>query len=342
MPESYVRYDALPIRQHEHTMYFFSAAAKELFDVLEINERDSDKDHGYQRALSRSRIKSISEFVDRKNVIAPAIVVSLRDSRFCANTRKIVIPRRTDSGWVIDGQHRLVGAANASNRVDLAAIAFLDLDIESQVYQFVTINKEAKGVPTSLYYDLLKQLPKKKKPLEIAKDKAADIAHTLRRDEESPLFNRITVNPAKAGHTLSLSNFVRKIAPLVQTDPPRSPLSSFTIVEQTKIIDNFFRGLREHEPHFFRHSPSIVFRTIGFGALLNALSTVFSLSLKYYQKFQVEDVAAVFDKTNFDFSRWDELGTGNAAELQAGKDLEETARYAFETEFDTENLVIKL
>ena len=127
---------------------------------LEINERDSDKDEGYQRTLSTSRVRSISDFVDRKRTIAPAIIVSLKkDAKFDKDAGELLIPKQANSGWVIDGQHRLAGAAKASEDIELGVVAFLDLDIESQIFQFVTINRTAKGVPTSLYYDLLKYLP---------------------------------------------------------------------------------------------------------------------------------------------------------------------------------------
>ena len=232
-----------------------------------------DKDEGYQRILSESRIRSISDFVDQHYTIAPAIVVSMHGARYDEETEELEIPHKSGSGWVIDGQHRLAGAAKASNDIELPVVAFLDLDLDNQIFQFVTINRTAKGVPTSLYLDLLKHLPPTKKPAEMAKDKAADIANALRRDEESPLFNRITIIPPKPGQTISLTNFVRKVAPLVQTDPVRSPISSYSLLEQKKIIDNYFKGLRIHDPQLFRYSPSIVFRTVGFGALLNALST---------------------------------------------------------------------
>ena len=323
-------------------MYLFSAPANDLFEILDINERDPDKDEGYQRTLSVSRIRSISDFVNQGHVIAPAIVVSLHDASFDAETHHLEIPKRRNSGWVIDGQHRLVGAKQSDIPIDLAVVAFLNLGLDRQIFQFVTINRTAKGVPTSLYYDLLKHLPPSKKPAEIAKDKAADIAHELRRDEESPLFNRITVASPKPGQTLSLTNFVRKVSPLIQTDPARSPISSYNVKEQTRIIDNYFRGLREHDPQYFLHSPSIIFRTIGFGALLNALSTIFNLALKHYQAFRVEEVATIFNKIDFDFVEWENSGTGNAAELQAGKDLEEAARYAYETDDSSETPVIKL
>ncbi len=343
MAKRTLRYRSISVKQHDYVLYLFSASAKVLFDILDINQRDSDKDEGYQRTLSVSRVRSISDFVDEKRAIAPAIVVSLQDAKFDEKTGELLIPNRSDSGWVIDGQHRLVGAAKASKDIELAVVAFLDLDIDSQIFQFVTINRTAKGVPTSLYYDLLKHLPQSKNPREVAQDRAADIAHELRHDEDSPLFNRITVVlPPKPGQTISLTNFVRKVAPLVQTEPVRSSISSFNVHEQTKIIDNYFKGLREHEPELFRYSPSIVFRTVGFGALLNALSTLFSLAITHQQGFRVEDVVAVFNKVNFNFSNWENVGSGNAAEMQAGKDLEEMARYAYETDSDDSSTVIKL
>lgn len=330
MAKDILRYNAVPVKQHGRLLYLFSAPAKVLFEILAINERDSDKDEGYQRILSESRVRAISTFVDKKNIIAPAIVVSVKGATFNQATGELLIPRQPAAGWVIDGQHRLAGAWKSREDIELAVVAFLDVTVDDQIFQFVTINRTAKGVPTSLYYDLLQHLPPTKSPSEVAKEKAADIAHTVSRDEESPLFNRVTVVPPRPGQTVSLSNFVRKVSPLLQSSPSKSVISGYNVNEQTKIIDNYFKGLREHEPALFRNAASIVFRTLGFGALLNALPTIFTLTYTHYQGFRVEDVVAVFNKVNFDFSAWEKAGTGNAAELQAGKDLEEEGRAAYE------------
>lgn len=262
MSESTLRYRAVPVQQGQTTLYMFSASAKTLDEILEINQRDPDKQQGYQRTLSESRIRSISDFVDGHSQIAPAIVVSLVGATYDARSGFLSVPRRPDAGWVIDGQHRLKGASQAEATVELAVVAFLDLEIERQIFQFVTINRTAKGVPTSLYYDLLQHLPPSKTPVERAREKAADIAHELTRDEESALFNRITVSPPRSGHSISLNNFVRKVSHLIQDEPARSPISTFTIKDQTRIIDNYFRGLRESEPELFRYTPTIVFRTL--------------------------------------------------------------------------------
>ena len=337
-----LRFKSVPVKQHEQLFYMFSAPARTLFEILEINQRDSDKDEGYQRTLSASRVRSVSSFVNERNLIAPAIVVTLNGAKYDDGTGELVIPRRGNSGWVIDGQHRLAGAREATKGIELAVVAFLDLDSEKQIFQFVTINQTAKGVPKSLYFDLLKHLPASKKPADVAKDRAVDIANQLKLDEESPLYNRITINPPQAGRSISLTNFVRKIAPLIQRDPDRSPISSFNLREQTKIIDNYLKGLREHEPSLFQNSPSIVFRTVGFGGLLNALPTLFNLALTHHGGFRVSDVARVFNNVNFSFSNWEDVGSGNAAETQASNDLVAEARYAYETTAEQSSGLIKL
>lgn len=335
-----LRVKSVPVTQHGQTFYLFSAPARTLFDILEINQRDEDKDAGYQRTLSVARVRSVSNFIDNKHPMAPAIIVSLTEASYDASKLELVIPKTDSSGWVIDGQHRLAGAKEAETEVELGVVAFIGLDIEMQIFQFVTINQTAKGVPRSLYYDLLKYLPPSKKPVDVAKEKAVDIATQLKNDENSPLCNRITVSPPLAGRTISLNNFVRKVAPLVQVD--RSTISAFNIQEQSKIIDNYFKGLREHEPSLFGNAPSIVFRTIGFGALINALPVIFNLAIKYYGGFRIPDILNLFDKINFDFSDWESIGTGNAAENQAGSDLAEEARRSYETQENPDSGVLKL
>lgn len=72
-------------------------------------------------------------------------------------------------------------------------MAFVGLPENEQINQFVTINREAKGVPTSLYYDLLKHLPTNTSESEVSKARAVDIAHALRKNETSPFYQRIVV-----------------------------------------------------------------------------------------------------------------------------------------------------
>ena len=158
-----MKFDALKVVQNKKKFYIFKCKASELWNFSVINQRQEDKDVGYQRVLSPSRVKKLTKFILEGNVVPGAIVISCDGAKYRAN--KITIPNQTDAAWIIDGQHRAAAAAKAAEEgvdIELSVIAFPNLSFEQQVDFFITINKEAKGVPSSLYIDLLKHLPKKK------------------------------------------------------------------------------------------------------------------------------------------------------------------------------------
>lgn len=321
-------FKCVPIKQGTVTLYALAVSAKTLWNIVQINTRDTDKETGYQRVLSSSRVRSIAKYIDAKNSIPTSVLVSFEDSAsISASGTEITIKNKPDAGWVIDGQHRLAGAHLSTKEIELPVIAFVGLDIEEQIQQFIIINKEAKGVPTSLYYDLLSHLPVKS-AAERAKERAADIATELRKDEESPFAGRIVITTAPTKGEISLNNFVRKVYPLLLDG---RALSTYSINEQKTIIANYYRGLQVSFPSYFSKYSSVFFQTIGFGALINALPTFLGLCIKTHKAFKVEDVAHVFNEIkHFDFSAWEKLGTGTAAETQAGDDLKEELLTAFE------------
>jgi hypothetical protein len=183
----------------------------------------------------------------------------------------------------------------------------------------IVINREAKGVPTSLYYDLLKHLPPKKSENDLAKERAADIANILRKDEETQFFNRIVISSPKKGE-VSLTNFVRKISPLVQKN--KGKFSVYFLNEQVGILNNYFKALNNVFPNEFKLDRMTFFKTLGFGAIINFLPTVFDITMKHHKGFQVSDVINILKKIDyFDFNAWDQYGSGNAVEIQAGDDM---------------------
>lgn len=68
------------------------------------------------------------------------------------------------------------------------------------------------------------------------------------------------------------------------------------------------------------------FRTIGFGALMNALPVIVDTTIRLAGKMDFR-VAAMKDTLRllgtFDFNGWREMGTGTAAEKQASDDVRE-------------------
>ena len=184
---------ALRVNQDTHVLYLFTAKASVLFASLSINRRVSDKDEGYQRVLSPSRVEAISRFFSEHKAIPGALIASLDKATYDERRRELSIPPGRDVGWIIDGQHRLAGAAVAARTgadVDLPVVAFVGLPPKGQIEQFITINREAKNVPTSLYLDLLRHLPTKN-AADAIRQRATDLATELRRLETSPFFERI-------------------------------------------------------------------------------------------------------------------------------------------------------
>lgn len=320
-------FPCLPVKQGGRTLYLFAASAKDLWKIVQINQRDPDKDTGYQRVLSPSRLRSITKFISEGKPIPTSVLISFgKAAKFNAAKNELTIENVENAGWIIDGQHRLAGAHQSTAQIDLPVVAFLSLDEDQQIEQFVTINREAKGVPTSLYYDLLKHLPGKSSAEE-AKERAADLGTELRKDEGSPFYSRIVVTSAPAKGEISLTNFVRKVSPLLLDG---RPLNVYTVPEQSQIINNYFAGLRVAFPERFTKS-SIFFQTLGFGALINALPTALNLCLKNYKAFKVSDVSKMFSEiSHFDFGAWEKMGTGSQAENQAGEDLKQELRDAFD------------
>lgn len=322
-------FPCIPVKQGAHTIYLFSTKASDLWSIVAINERQDDKEEGYQRVLSGSRVRAIASYIRSKKVVPLSILVTFDDAIVSADDTVLTVPDKKDAGWVIDGQHRLAGAHESKSDIELPVVAFVGLDIESQIQQFITINREAKGVPASLYYDLLKHLPKKNAG-DVAKERAADLASDLKRDEEGPFYSKIVTTSVAGKGEISLNNFVRKVHPLLVDG--KGPLSVYSATEQKQILSNYYVGLQNAFPKEFNKLDSVFFQTVGFGALINALPTFLNLCLKNYKGFRVEDAVKAFKEIkHFDFEGWKMIGSGTAAENQAGEDLKTELIAAFET-----------
>lgn len=296
--------------------------AKKLYDLVRINRREEDKRKGYQRALLPGRATAIASFISSGNPLPTNIVIALDHANYKLKNKFISIKSGGDAGWVIDGQHRLAGAYEADCDIDVAVTAFLDLSGDDQIAQFVTINREAKRVPTSLYLDLLPEIKTtKKSESDLSKERAVDLANEMKIDEESPFFNRIVALKSPGRGQLSLTNFVRKIAPLVHRSS--GILRTRTQKEQRAMIENYFSALGDIFPSEYDKVDSIFFRTVGFGGVMNAFIAVHDITLQRTRdSFKRADIAETLRPiSTFNFSGWRNIGSGSAAEISAGTGL---------------------
>jgi len=315
-----IRFPCIPVQQSKTEFYMLEAKASTLRNLLSVSRRDEDKDEGYQRHFSSSRVRAIAQYLDSGNSIPLSILVTFDEGVFCKDSSVVVVPNMENSGWIIDGQHRFLGALQAKEDVDIPVVAFAGLSEDEQINHFITINREAKGVPSSLYYDLLPRLKIKKTPKQMADERAGDIAQALRRDETSAFYGKIVVTTAPKKGELSLNNFIRKVTNLVNEE--KGALATYSQREQEKIIDNYYKGLGKVFAREYSRVGSKFYQTVGFGALMNFLPYFFSATLKDRKGFTVDDVEEMFKEINhFDFGAWASLGSGTKAEKEAGEDL---------------------
>jgi len=264
--EAHFDLPCISFRQASETIVIFVIRAKLLWDLVQINKREEDKDEGYQRALSPARADAIARFIDKGNILPTSILISLDHAELLQHGRVLRIRNQFDAGWVIDGQHRLGGAHRATKELDIPVVGIMNLNINQQINCFVTINREQKGVPSSLYYELLKYLPGSRSEAEMAKERAADMATELKVDEASPFYAHIVTTISPKRGELSLTNWVRKIAPLIRLGSGRLAIYSPDI--RKSVLNNYYRALATVFPREYNRSDTIFFKTLGFGAMI--------------------------------------------------------------------------
>lgn len=321
LPQSLVL-PALRIVQGDSTFYAFTLKASQLWPMVSINRRSETEDRGYQRVLSNARVEAVANHIRTGRPVPNSVLISLDGAKFDEKASTLTIPAGEDIGWVIDGQHRIAGAHEASpdTDIELCVFAFVGVDEEFQIEQFITINREAKGVPTSLVYDLLSHLPNRKRPADIATERAAEIANTLRHDAKSALHNRIVVTQSPTKGKISITNFVRKIQPHVH--PERGVLRVFTLPEQQAIIANYFAALKRAYPDQWAKADNIFFRTVGFGAMMNMFEEIFTITTTSSSGFTVQDIETTLSGVkHFEFASWEAGGSGNKAEMDAAAEF---------------------
>ncbi len=104
----------------------------------------------------------------------------------------------------------------------------------------------------------------------------------------------------------------------------------YTQIEQEGAINNYFKALEATFPQLTKRDPPILFRTVGFGGAWRAFPYVFQLTNSKYKSFSVASISKILSEIKgFDFDSWTQLGTGTAAEKQAGDDLIATLMEAY-------------
>ncbi|QYX31958.1 DGQHR domain-containing protein [Sphaerospermopsis torques-reginae] len=300
---------AFKILQNEIPMLVFIANAKMIYERFDVSRRIDDKKLGYQRSFSKTRIKEIKNYINGKGIIPNSILVNIDEGKFDYHeNNNLLVLEDTDSlGLIIDGQHRVNGCYDANPDFPLMVIATLGLSVKDQARLFVTINKTQKGVPTSLYLDLMDLLEGEIEDFDgegvTAERRAREIAIRLNETDESPLYELIRTT-GEAGFGISLNEFVTQIRDYVE--PKTGKLANLGFEQQYKVFEIYFRSVKAVFLEQWNDPKSYILKTVGFGGLMAAFYEVFNLVMQKYQMFNTENTIKLlrsiqdfkFDKDN--------------------------------------------
>jgi DNA sulfur modification protein DndB len=203
--------------------YSFTVRASELLRRAFVNHRDLRDPSGaptYQRLINPGRIKSVASFLQNGGYFANSILINFHTTvRFdqqgrdeASDTRfgTLYLPDTYKSCWIIDGQHRLYGAALLEGESDdpiIPVIAFEKLPAAEEASLFATINKEQRQVQKRLLDELDGELKwDSDDPEEAARAIAARALDQLRHEIAGPFEDRFAPPgmPGEKGQVLTL------------------------------------------------------------------------------------------------------------------------------------------
>lgn len=258
--------------------YAFTISATDLLRRAFVNHRDLRDPSGaptYQRLINPGRLKKIASFLESGGYFANSILVNFHhDLRFDIGQKdpagethfgQLYLPDTYKSCWIIDGQHRLYGAAVVSDPAFAPAIpvvAFERLPAEDEANLFATINREQKPVQKKLLDELDGELKwgsdDHREALNAIAVRALDM---LRGEVLGPFEDRIAL-PGMRGRQQPLT--VPQLKPAILQSGLIGRISSRdggfvagpltgssheeTLSNLTSFLSDFFEGIRQVNP----------------------------------------------------------------------------------------------
>jgi DGQHR domain-containing protein len=149
-----------------HLFYTFLISAKQLLKYAYVHHRHLtgivETSKVYQRMLRNVKLKEIAKFLDDGGYFPNSIIVNFtkqlqwdkKETHEDVAMGIITLPEYFGSAWIIDGQHRLYGAARADTDVLVPVLAFENLKELEQANLFVEINVKQTSVEKYLLWDL--------------------------------------------------------------------------------------------------------------------------------------------------------------------------------------------
>jgi len=334
-----INIQCIPFTQNGIALFIFAINAKFIYNRFDVSRRIEDKEKGYQRSFTKTRINQIKKYIDKENGILPnSVLVNIDSGNYIYNTETNCLELEEEGplGFIIDGQHRIWGSNEAETELILPVVATVDLKPKEQASLFVKINKSQRGVPVSLYLDLLdltegiiedfddEEVPAQRRAIEIGK--------RMNEDEDGPLFGLIRTT-GQSGEGVALNEFVTKLKEYV--DPKKGKLLNYGFEDQFKIFKIYFKAVKGVFLEQWESSDSLILKTVGFGGLLKAFYDIFQLVSQGGKSFSTENTIALLSLiSDFKFDSDNLSGGGLKAQENTGKLIVSELKLAMKADGD--------
>lgn len=236
----------------------------------EIPRRDHRSQKGYQRDVSKSRVnKLVADLLTNRVDLPTAVLLNLRDYdpevHLIEEEGQLVFVPNGSPLYVVDGQHRIEALTRLVEQdearwsgFEIPFACMLGADPEEELEQFYIVNSTAKSVRTDLAFDLLKQRAENdpeimKGIVESGQSWKIEGQRVCEALAETEIWrNRIRFpGEVKGATTINNSGMVNSLKPLLAAPY----FGALDLGNQVKILDAFWRGVREVLPEAF-HDPT--------------------------------------------------------------------------------------
>lgn len=319
---------AIKLIQNEQTMYVFVVTAGTLYDRFDISRRKDNKttnNEGYQRSFGTSRINNIKNYlIQEKGIIPNSILVNIDEGKYSFNeaTNELTLNDETSIGFIIDGQHRVIGTYNANPEIILPVVATTELDVVAQAQLFIKINSTQKGVPTSLYLDLLDLTEGELADFDdegisnLGERRAIEIAKRLNEESDNPFFEKVnTVGERQEG--VSLVAFRSSL--LEYVEPKNGKFKEYGFEQQFTIFKIYFKAIKA--TYLEQWETGVFFKSVVFGGIMKAMYDIFVTVTQRKSSFSTNNAMEILEKIkDFNFNSG-EFGSGFKAQDNLAKAL---------------------
>jgi DNA sulfur modification protein DndB len=293
--------DYIKVTQNKLEFYLVKMPASLLTKISYVAVRNkSDEEGAVQRVLNPRRIAGIKDFTLQSGIFPASIVLNWTCNTLKIVKNKIEIDDKTGSAQVIDGQHRVEGIKQALlekkeiAKMELPVAIYQGLKTQQCADIFLSINTEQKPVSMSLVYDLYGVASDN--IVDIAGQRARDIAFSMNEDPESAYFSNIKLpNSSRKKGGIALSAVAAALKPLVESNGTFEQIGLVELEIQKRVLSNYFQVIQKKYGEAWEDKSNPFLFAAGFAALIRFFELKIARYCNNFKSFKPEVIAGIID-----------------------------------------------